>query len=190
MGGADNVDGSVFEGFDYVALGHLHGPQSVGRETIRYCGTPLKYSFSEVKHEKSVTVVEMAGKGEVSVRTVPLVPRHDMRELRGTYEELTYRKNYEGTATDDYLRVTLTDEEDIPNAMGKLRVIYPNLMELRYDNLRTRGGGQMDAIENLERLSPPDLFAAFYEMQNNRPMSEEQAAYVRELMEEIWEGTL
>ena len=190
VGGADNVDGSVFEGFDYVALGHLHGPQSVGRETIRYCGTPLKYSFSEVKHEKSVTVVELAEKGNLSIRTVPLVPRHDMRELRGTYDELTCKKNYQGTAVDDYLRITLTDEEDIPNAMGKLRVIYHNLMELKYDNLRTRGGGQLDTIENMDRLSPPDLFAAFYEKQNNQPLSGEQSAYVRELMEDIWEGAL
>ena len=190
VGGADNVDVSAFDGFDYVALGHLHGPQSVGRETVRYCGTPLKYSFSEASHEKSVTVVELGTKGNVSIRTVPLVPRRDMRELRGTYDALTYRKNYEGTAVDDYLRITLTDEEDIPDAAGKLRVIYPNIMELRYDNKRTRGNGQLEEIEDRERLSPLDLFSAFYEKQNNQPMSGGQTAFVRELMEEIWEGAL
>lgn len=189
VGGADNVDGAVFDAFDYVALGHLHGPQRVGRETVRYCGSPLKYSFSEARQEKSVTVVEMGPKGAVSVRTVPLIPKHDLRELRGTYEELTLKRNYEGTAKDDYLHITLTDEEDIPDAMGKLRVIYPNLMNLDYDNRRTRSNRQLEAAEDVERQSPADLFAEFYEKQNNQPLSEKQEKYVMELMESIWEGT-
>ena len=189
VGGADNVDGTVFDAFDYVALGHLHGPQRVGRETVRYCGSPLKYSFSEARQEKSVTVVEMGPKGAVSVRTVPLIPKHDLRELRGTYEELTLKRNYEGTARDDYLHITLTDEEDIPDAMGKLRVIYPNLMNLDYDNRRTRSNRQLEAAEDVERQSPAELFAEFYEKQNNQPLSEKQAKYVMELMESIWEAT-
>ena len=138
VGGTDNVDASVFQAFDYVALGHIHGPQQMGRESIRYCGTPLKYSFSEAGHHKSVTVLELREKGNLKIRTVDLLPLHDMRELKGTYEELTNRKNYEGTAVDDYLHITLTDEEDILDAIGKLRVIYPNLMKLDYDNQRTR----------------------------------------------------
>ena len=190
VGGADNVDGAVFDAFDYVALGHLHGPQRAGRETLRYCGSPLKYSFSEANQEKSVTIAELGAKGEVSVRTVPLIPKRDMRELRGTYDELTLKRNYEGTATDDYLHITLTDEEDIPDAMGKLQVIYPNLMRLDYDNRRTRSDRQLEAAEDMERQSPLDLFAEFYEKRNNQPMSEQQSQYVRELMESIWEGAL
>ena len=190
VGGADNVDGSVFDTFDYVALGHLHGPQRVGRETVRYSGSPLKYSFSEAKQKKSVTVVEMGAKGAVSVRTVPLIPKRDLRELRGAYEELTLKRNYAGTNTDDYLRITLTDEDDIPDAMGKLRVIYPNLMKLDYDNRRSRSSERLEATENLERQSPADLFAEFYEKQNNRPLSEKQSKYVRELMESVWEESL
>ena len=130
VGGMDNVDASVFEPFDYVALGHIHGPQRIGRETVRYCGTPLKYSFSERNHVKSVTVVTLGEKGRTEIRTVPLIPLHDMREIRGTYEELTLRKNWEGTATDDYLHVILTDENDVPDAMARLRVIYPNIMKV------------------------------------------------------------
>ena len=118
VGGADHVDASVFDGFDYVALGHLHGPQSVGGEHIRYCGSPLKYSFSEAKQQKSVTLVELAEKGQVQVRTVPLVPQHDLREIRGTYLAVTEKSFYDGTATDDYLHITLTDEEDVPNAIA------------------------------------------------------------------------
>ena len=189
VGGADNVDASVFDAFDYVALGHIHGPQNIGgSERIRYCGTPLKYSFSEACHEKSVTVVNLAEKGSLEIRTVPLIPRHDMRELRGSYMELTSRSNYEGTAVDDYLHITLTDEEDIPNVIGKLRVIYPNLMKLDYDNTRTRAGGVIGAAEDVERKTPLELFGEFYEKQNGQPLSEEQAVFSAQLMEKIWEG--
>ena len=187
VGGTDNVDASVFDGFDYVALGHIHGPQNIGSERIRYCGTPLKYSFSEVSHEKSVTVVDMDKDGDLAVRTVPLRPLHDMREIEGTYEELTYRPAYEGTNTDDYLHITLTDEEDVPDAIGKLRLIYPNLMCLDYNNSRTRAAGMLSDIADVERRSPLDLFGEFYEQQNGRPMSDEQEAFAREIMEKIWE---
>lgn len=188
VGGTDNVDAAVFDDFDYVALGHIHGPQNIGSERIRYCGTPLKYSFSEVSHEKSVTVVDMGKDGELTVRTAPLRPLHDMREIEGTYEELTYRPAYEGTNTDDYLHITLTDEEDVPDAIGKLRLIYTNLMCLDYNNSRTRSAGTLSDLADVERRSPLDLFREFYEQQNGRPMSDEQEAFAGEIMEKIWEG--
>ena len=188
VGGADNVDAAVFAPFDYVALGHIHGPQKMGRDTVRYCGTPLKYSFSEAGHKKSITVVELKEKGTVVIRTVPLVPRHDLRELRGTYMDLTDRRNYAGTATDDYLHITLTDEEDIPDALGKLRIIYPNLMKLDYDNARTRRSAEVTDAGDVEQKSPLELFAELYEKQNNRPMSSEQLQFARTLIENIWEG--
>ena len=189
VGGADNVDAAVFDGFDYVALGHIHGPQNIGgSERLRYCGTPLKYSFSEAGHTKSVTVVTLAEKGSVAVRTVPLTPRHDLREVRGSYAQLTAKANYEGTATDDYLRITLTDEEEIPDAMGKLRVIYPNLMKLGYDNTRTRAAAAPGAAADVERKTPLELLCEFYEMQNGQSPSEEQARYCAKLIETIWEG--
>lgn len=187
VGGTDNVDVSVFEPFDYVALGHIHGPQQVGRETVRYCGTPLKYSFSEAKHQKSVTVVELGEKGAVSVRTVPLTPMRDLAELRGTYEELTFRGFYQGTSYPrDYVHITLTDEEDIPDAVSKLRIIYPNLMKLDYDNQRTRAGIVLEGAEDQQR-SPLELLEEFYEKQNGQPMGEEQRAFAKNLMEHIWE---
>jgi len=187
VGGTDNVDVSVFEPFDYVALGHIHGPQQVGRETVRYCGTPLKYSFSEAKHQKSVTVVELGEKGAVSVHTVPLTPMRDLAELRGTYEELTFRGFYDGTSYPrDYVHITLTDEEDIPDAVSKLRIIYPNLMKLDYDNKRTRAGIVLEGAEDQQR-SPLELLEEFYEKQNGQPMGEEQRAFAKSLMERIWE---
>ena len=188
VGGSDNVDASVFDCFDYVALGHIHGPQNIGSERIRYCGTPLKYSFSEAKHKKSVTVVEMGEKGSLEIRTVALEPKRDMREIKGKYAEITLKENYADTNTDDYMHITLTDEEDIPDAIGKLRVIYPNLMKLDYDNKRTRSSAKLDIIENIEQRSPLDLFAEFYEKQNNQPMTDDQSEFMKSLIESIWEG--
>ncbi|MBQ3006017.1 MAG: exonuclease SbcCD subunit D [Clostridia bacterium] len=188
VGGSDNVDASVFDSFDYVALGHIHGPQNIGSERVRYCGTPLKYSFSEAKHKKSVTVVEMGEKGSFEIRTIALEPKRDMREIKGTYAEITLKDNYINTNTDDYMHITLTDEEDIPDAIGKLRVIYPNLMKLDYDNKRTRSSAKLDIIENIEQRSPLDLFAEFYEKQNNQPMTDDQSEFMKSLIESIWEG--
>ncbi len=187
VGGSDNVDGAVFEAFDYVALGHIHRPQKVGSDRIRYCGTPLKYSFSEANDEKSVTVVTSEGKGKLSIRTVPLIPKHDMREIKGIYEELTLKANYEHTATDDYLHITLTDEEDIPDAVQRLRVIYPNLMKLSYDNKRTREHADLSYTQETVNKSPLALFSEFYEKQNHQPMSDEQLQFTKELIEKIWE---
>lgn len=188
LGGADNVDAAHFDAFDYVALGHLHGPQCVGRNTVRYCGTPLKYSFSEVHHHKSVTVVDLQEKGTVNVDTVPLVPLHDLRELRGTFHQLTHQA-FEGDS-EDYLHITLTDEEDIADAVGRLRTIYPNLMVLDYDNTRTRQQATISGADVLREQSPMELFSAFYEAQNNQPMNAQQTAFVQKLMEDIWEGAV
>lgn len=186
VGGLDQVGVSVFAPFDYVALGHIHGPQHVGRETVRYCGTPLKYSFSEASQHKSVTFVDLGEKGSVTIAAEPLVPRHDLRELRGSYMELTDRRNYEGTAVDDYLHIILTDEQDIPEALAHLRVIYPNLMRLDYDNRRTQTRQELDAPAKAEQKTPLEHFADFYQLQNNQPLTHEQAAFCQQLIETIW----
>ena len=185
VGGLDNVDASVFDDFDYVALGHIHSPQSVGRETVRYCGTPLKYSFSEAEQEKSVTVLEMGEKGDVVLSTVSLVPLRDMRKIRGSYGEVMSRSFYQDTNTEDYVQITLTDEEDIPDGLQKLRTVYPNLMQVAYDNSRTRQDRTVEAAEQAERKSELELFGEFFELQNNQPMSAEQAAYMERLIADL-----
>lgn len=188
VGGADNVDASVFDAFDYVALGHIHRPQRVTKETVRYCGTPLKYSFSEAGHDKSVTVVELRSKGDVSICTIPLKPLRDMHEIKGTYDELTRKSFYEDTDyQESYMHITLTDEEDIPDAIGKLRSIYKNIMKLDYDNARTRANLEITGAEDMEQKSPLDLLDELYEKQNNQPMSEEQRDFAQQLIAEIWE---
>lgn len=189
VGGTDNIGAEVFCDFDYVALGHIHGPQNMDSGRIRYCGSPLKYSFSEAAQQKSVTVAELKEKGMLEIHTVPLIPRRDMVELKGSYQQLTLREFYENTTyQEDYTHITLTDEEDIPDAVAKLRAVYHNLMKLDYDNTRTRHSAAISGAENVETRSPIDLFAEFYELQNGLPMSAEQTELVASLIEKIWEG--
>ncbi len=188
VGGLDQVDAQLFDAFDYVALGHIHSPQCIGRETVRYCGTPLKYSFSEAEQEKSVTVVECREKGQTYVCTVPLHPLHDMRVIRGTYLELTARSFYQDMDTKDYIKAVMTDEEDIPDGIRKLRILYPNLLQLSYDNSRTRQEQLIEAAEEVEHKSELELFEEFYERQNNQPMSTKQRTYLIHLLEEIRRG--
>ena len=190
VGGSDNVDASVFDAFDYVALGHLHGPQNVGSLRIRYCGTPLKYSFSEKDHVKSVTVAELGAKGELSVRTVPLTPRRDLREITGTFEQLTQKSFYEKMNREDYLRVVLKDEDDVPDAMARLRLIYPYIMKLDYDNRRTRALADVTGAEDVEHKTEIQLFAEFFEKQNGQPLSEEQLRFSEQLLEQLKEEAL
>ncbi len=188
VGGTDNVDASVFDAFDYVALGHIHRPQNVSSERIRYCGTPLKYSFSEARDKKSVTVAELGEKGELSIRTVPLVPKRDLVELKGSYDELTLKSFYDGTSyQEDYVHITLTDENDIPDAIAKLRVIYHNIMKLDYDNARTRHSAEITADADVERKTPGELFADFYKLQNGTEMTPEQEEFINGMIRNIWE---
>ena len=187
VGDVDQIPAELFASFEYVALGHIHSPQKVGRETVRYCGAPLKYAFSEAGQEKSITVVELKEKGSVDLRTIPLKPLHDLRKIRGTYLEVTAKSFYENRDCEDYLQVTLTDEEDVPDGMAKLRTIYPNLMRLEYDNKRTRSNAEVRAAERVEEKSELELFEEFYELLNNEPMKEEQTEFVEKLIQDLKE---
>ena len=188
IGNLREIDASAFDPFDYVALGHLHTPQNCGSEKIRYCGTPLKYSLSELKGKKSVTVVELLEKGNVQYKTVELTPLRELVELRGTYEELTKKSFYDNTTwQEDYTHIILTDEDDIPDAIGKLRVIYRHLMKLDYDNKRTQSDSEIIGANMIEKKTPLELFEELYELQNNQPMSDEQVEFMKKLIEETVE---
>ncbi len=193
VGGTDQVSAENFKDFDYVALGHLHRPQNIRNEktgsVIRYSGTPLKYSFSEAADQKSITIIELKEKGDISLSFRDLTPLHDMVEIKGTYSELTRKSYYEEHADlrESYLHITLLDEEDIQDAAAKLRIIYPYLMKLDYDNTRTRTQQSIEPLEEADTRTPLELFGAFYEMQNGQEMSKEQSDYMRELIEKIWE---
>lgn len=182
VGGTDAVESRVFDKFDYVALGHLHSPQSIDREGIRYCGSPLKYSFSEVKHEKSVTVIELGRKGDMKIRTVPLIPLHDMRKISGTFDEIINAEK-----TEDYLDITLFDETDVPNAYDRLKSRFPGLMSINYDNTRTRSKAFISDVSGTEDKSPAELFGELYAMQNGTGLSAEEKEFLDALIHEIWE---
>lgn len=187
VGGLDRVDGSVFSPFDYTALGHLHGPQRVGRETIRYAGSPLKYSFSELHQKKSVTVAELRAKGETEIRQIPLQPRREMIELRGTFEEILEEARKKGEPQTDYYHMILTDETDVVDALSRLREYYPNIMLLDYDNRRTRSQKEVEQLDRVEERTPGELFAALYEQQNGQEMDSDRKEYLDGLIREIWE---
>lgn len=187
VGGLDRVDGSVFSPFDYTALGHLHGPQRVGSETIRYAGSPLKYSFSELHQKKSVTVVELRAKGETEIRQIPLQPRREMIELRGTFEEILAEARQKGEPQTDYYHMILTDETDVVDALSRLREYYPNIMLLDYDNRRTRSQKEVEQLDRVEERTPGELFAALYEQQNGQEMDSDRKEYLDGLIREIWE---
>ena len=182
VGALDQVDVSLFDGFDYVALGHIHGPQKIGRETVRSCGSPLKYSFSEWRHKKSVTIVELKEKGIVLLEQIPLQPIHDLREIRGTLSSLLQPEVVAQGDPQDYLRVILTDEIPPYDPLGQLRQVYPNLLRLDFERNEAAAMESITAAQDVEEKTIMELFSDFYEMANDRSMNEAERA----VMEQIW----
>ena len=189
VGGTDNVDAGIFADFDYTALGHIHRAQECAYPYIRYSGTLLPYSFSEAEDEKTVTVVELEEKGNVRISARSITPPRPMRRLRGTYASLMAREFYAETDyPDSYLQITLTDEEDIPDALMRLRTVYPFLMRLEYDNIRTRTDTALQALDEAARVDPFTMTAAFYEQQNGQEMTAEMTEFLHTLIASVWEG--
>lgn len=188
VGGLDNVDGKVFEDFDYVALGHIHKPQKMGKEQIRYCGTPLKYSFSESSDKKSLTILDLKEKGNMEYKEIPLVPMHDMVKIRGKFADVMKPGNFPGLDTGSFLHVTLLDEQDVAEAFARLSSVYPNLMRMEYDNLRTREKKQLAIPEPEKKSGPVEMFSLLYETMNNQPLTNQQKDYLTKKIEGIWKG--
>ncbi|MDD3172979.1 MAG: exonuclease SbcCD subunit D [Herbinix sp.] len=186
VGGLDNIDACVFDAFDYVALGHLHGAQHIARETIRYAGSPLKYSFSEARQIKSVTMIELGDKTKLEYSKIPLVPLQDMREIKGPIAALTNHKIYSQANTLDYIHAILTDDEEIYDAIGKLRSVYPNIMRLDFENSKSvwNSNAKLAAVDVKNRKSS-ELFEEFFENQNNITMSDSQKIIMLKLFEEV-----
>ncbi len=188
VGGLDNIEATVIRDFDYVALGHIHRPQNMGTEKIRYSGTPLKYSFSESQDKKSVTILDLKEKGNMAIREISLVPLHDMLSLRGIFMELMNPSNFPHIDVDSYLHITLLDEQDIPEAFNRLTGVYSNLMQMEYDNVRTREKRNLQVRRETAKISPQEIFAELYKTMNNQPLSEVQQEYLMEKIEKIWRG--
>lgn len=184
VGGLDNIDASLFDDFDYVALGHIHNPQWVGRPTLRYAGSPLKYSFSEHNHKKSVSLVTLLEKGETQVSALPLYPLHDVRLVEGTLAEITAMPYSE-----DYVWVTIHDELPPPDARVTISVTFPNMMQFSVENSRTKYDVNVLAAQRMENKSVAELFEDFYRLQNNdQPPSAAHTALLEKVLKELEEN--
>ena len=188
IGGLDGVGADLFDEFDYVALGHLHRPQKAGRETVRYSGTPLKYSFSEANDQKSITIVELGPKGDVRLDTLPLISMRDMRRISGSFAEVTDPVFYETQEREDYLEITLTDDSEVPGAFSRLRSIYPNLLSLRYEGTERSFDPSGITVKDLEETDPFDFVAGFFRDQTGKDLKPEQEDLLKGLMAELWGG--
>lgn len=188
IGGLDNISSQIYQQFDYTALGHIHRAQSVGCEKIRYSGTPLKYSFSEANHNKSVTIINLLEKGNVNITPISLTPLRDLRCIKGKFSEVTDITTVNTETIEDFIKVTLTDEYDIPDAIMKLRSIFPNILALDYDNNRTRAISDVNHLETQTTLSPFEMFESLYKTQFGAPLEDEQVEILNKLIEKIWEA--
>ncbi len=193
IGGIENIDSDAFDMFDYVALGHIHGPQYVGKNrpgdggtVIRYCGTPLKYSFSEESHKKSITVIDIDGKS-LGISEIPLIPLYDMAELRGTFEEVMSDNFRPDVKSDAYVKIVLTDEQEIPDVRRQLSRKYTQIMNVSYDNTRTRTENIIDNTAGENKVNPMDYIKDLYELQNGMAMDEEQAEFCNAILMELTE---
>lgn len=187
LGGIDNVDVNNFLEFDYVAMGHIHGPQKLIRDTVRYAGSPLKYSFSEVNHKKSVPIIDFKAKNDIKIELVPLEPLRDMRIIKGPIDRLLDKDIYSIGDVNDYINAIITDLDYVVDAIGKLRAVYKNLLKLEYDNKRYSidNLGKSSASGDIANKAPLDLFLEFYEKQNNIELGDDLKILVSKVIEEV-----
>ena len=187
LGGTENVDVSCYDKFDYVALGHIHGPQRIGRDTARYAGTILKYSFSEVHQNKSLTIIDFKEKENLKIDLIPLKPLRDMRVIKGPIEELTKEENYSKTNREDYIRAIITNEEQVYDAIGQLRKIYPNVLRLDIENSKAKIDSEtkLSDLDNIKKKDEVELFNEFYKYQNNQDLNEVQLEIIKNVIKEV-----
>lgn len=187
LGGIENVDVSNFDDFDYVAIGHVHRPQKIGRDTARYAGTMLKYSFSEINHNKTVPIIDFKEKGNIVINLKELAPIRDMREIKGPIEELLKKENYEKGNINDYIKAIITNEETVYDAIGQIRRIYPNTLKLEIRNSKTINSVEEQNLnlEKVKKKSELELFSDFYKSQNNVDLDENQKEIIKDIISEV-----
>lgn len=187
VGGSENVDYTLFDDFDYVALGHLHMPQNVGRDTVRYAGTPLKYSFSEISHKKSMTIVDIKQKGDIQIQEILLNPMCDLVELRGSLNELVSNSIESSVDKKSFVKITLTDEVLKNNALDILKNFYPCIVSIGYDNSMTKDNKLIRKAEKSEEQEPQQIVEELFVQQNNRAMNADERDLINKLVKKVWE---
>ena len=187
LGGTENVDISCYKKFDYVALGHIHGPQRIGRDTARYAGTILKYSFSEVNQKKSLTMINFKEKGNLDIKLIPLEPLRDMRILKGPIEELTKEENYKKTNVEDYIKAIITNEEPVYDAIGKMKKIFPNTLRLEIENSKTNLNidKKLSNLDNIKKKDEIELFNEFYKYQHDQELNSIQLEIIEDIIKDV-----
>lgn len=189
VGGLDNVDCSLFTGFDYIALGHIHKPQRLDEENssygpVVYAGSPLAYSFSECGQQKGVVLVELDKEGNAIVENIPLVPLHKMRKLKGDLINLTDPMVVSMEPCEDYLQITLTDEEELIDPIGTLRRVYPNVMQLLFEKREKEASGAFTVSTDAKKKPIAELFGDFYELIRGHRPDEAREQVMKEVIEE------
>ena len=187
LGGTENVDVSCYKDFDYVALGHIHGPQRIGRDTARYAGTILKYSFSEVNQKKSLTVIDFKGKDNLEINLIPLKPLRDMRVIKGPIEELVKEEYYKGTNREDYIRAIITNEEPVYDAIGQIKKVYPNTLRLDIENSKMNSSieKELSNLDNIKKKDEVELFNEFYNFQHDQNLTDVQLNIIKEVVKDV-----
>lgn len=187
LGGTENVDISCYKDFDYVALGHIHGPQRIGRDSARYAGTILKYSFSEVNQKKSLTIIDYKEKNNIEMKQIELKPLRDMRVIKGPIEELIKEENYKATNREDYIRAIITNEEPVYDAIGQIRKIYPNTLRLDTENSKMNSNieKELSNLDNIKRKDEVELFNEFYNFQHNQNLNDVKSNIIKNIVEEV-----
>lgn len=187
LGGTENVDVSCYKDFDYVALGHIHGPQRIGRDTARYAGTILKYSFSEVNQNKCLTILDFKEKDCLDIKFIPLKPLRDMRVIKGPIEELVKEENYSATNRDDYIRAIITNEDPVYDAIGQIKRIYSNTLRLDIENSKVINGldVNMTDLDSIKKKDEVELFNEFFNFQHNQDLNEVQLDIIKDVVKDV-----
>lgn len=186
IGGLDAVSDAVFKDFDYTALGHIHSQQKIGKNNVFFCGTPLKYSVSEFDQEKKMPIISLAEKGKVDIEMIPLIPKRDLRKITGTLDEILSNAKNDPNNHEDFIDITLTNEDEVMDAMASLRTVYPNVLKLSYDNKASRAAENVEKFSGVNEKKPLEIFEAFYQSRRGTEMNDEQKNYIQALIEKIW----
>lgn len=183
VGLVEKINSENFSKFDYVALGHIHSPQTIGYENIRYAGSPLKYSRSEVNSDKYATIIEIKEKGNIEITLKKLFPVRDMRHIKGKLCQLLSEDNI--TSPDDYIYATLTDEDVIDDAMGKMQQYYPHTIRIEYENSHTKEIQNIETVKNADNKSFDELFNEFYRLMYGCDMNEDEKKLISSIAREV-----
>ncbi len=186
IGGLDAVSNAVFKDFDYTALGHIHSQQKIGKNNVFFCGTPLKYSVSEFDQEKKMPIISLAEKGKLDIEMISLIPKRDLRKITGTLDEILTSAKNDPNNHEDFIDITLTNEDEVMDAMASLRTVYPNVLKLSYDNKASRAAENIENFSGVNEKKPLEIFETFYQSRRGAEMSEEQRTYIQSLIEKIW----